>query len=399
MIKIKVNKSVHGSSDLHKNEVTLNVNSKKEYFDYDHEIKYAYTPLINSHDHLVRNWYPRSGIKGPYSNSHVWIEENLNSDSFLERDKIWKNDGNFDLTTGNAKLLALLGMYKNIFSGVHIVSDHVKKQKPEYYTYFDIHVIKEYAHSYSLYNDIFGDQSLPEKAMELSKGIVPFIIHLADGTDTISKNEFHLLVDKGLLKVNTLIINGIALSLLDFKKIADVKASICWCPSSNMFLIGQTLDVMSAIEAGINITIGTDSTMAGGHNLFDEFRYAKRTCNQISGKHLYKMSTKNAERALLLYDNELLSYEKNLLILDKLHDDIYENIIYQDMDNVDLLIHQSKPIYGNIHYFEDLNLNTDNYEIIKVGNKEKFIIGQPSKLLKEINNILGYTKRFPYMPV
>jgi len=113
---------------------------------------------------------------------------------------------------------------------------------------------------------------------------------------------------------------------------------------------------------------------------------------------LYKMATKKAEIALLLYDNDLLSCDKNLLILDKMHDDIYENILYQNMDNVDLLIHQSKPIYGNIEYFEDFNLDIEKYEIIKIGSKEKFIIGKPNQLQKSINDILGYNKYFPYLP-
>ena len=398
MIKIKVQNSLHGSSDTQRNEVTVDVFSKKDTISYDFQDKYAYSPLINAHDHLARNWFPRSGIKGPYANSYVWIEENLNSDSFLERDKVWANDGNFDLTTGNAKLLALLGMYKNIFSGIHIVSDHVKQQKPEYYDYFDIFVVKDYTQCYSLSNGFFGEQVSPEKEMEKSKGIVPFILHLSEGIDHISKSEFKSLVEKKLLKVNTLIINGIALEKNEFQQIAEAKASICWCPSSNMFLIGKTLDVMAALEANVNITIGTGSTMAGGHSLFDEFRYAKRVCNQITAKQLYKMATKKAEIALLLYDNELLSYKKNLLILDKMHEDIHENILYQDMDNIDLLVHQSKPIYGSIDYFEDFGLDTDRYEIIKVGDKEKFVIGKPSQVLQSINDILGYKKKFPYLP-
>ena len=404
MIKIKVNNSLHGSSDTRGKEVSVYVNNTELHtptseFNYNPETKYAYTPLINAHDHLVRNWFPRSGIKAPYANAHIWIEENLNSDSFLERDKIWKNDGNFDLTTGNARLLALLGMYKNIFSGVHIVSDHVRQQKKEYYDYFDIFVIRDYAQCYSLFNNFFGEHSYPEKEMEKSKGIVPFIIHLAEGTDHVAKSEFKLLLEKNLLKVNTLLINGIALEKSDFQQIAEAKASVCWCPGSNMFLIGKTLDVMTALEAKVNVTIGTGSTMAGGHSLFDEFRYAKRMCPQITAKQIYDMATRKAEIALLLYDNELLSHEKNLLILDKMHDDIYENLFYQDFDNIDLLIHQARPLYGSIEYFEGLGLQEGNYEIIKIGNKEKFIIGSPTKLLKEINEILGYKKNFPYLPL
>lgn len=398
MIKIKVSNSLHESTDLKYNEISVDINSKKNYFNYDYKNKFAYSPFINAHDHLISNWFPRSGERGPYANSHIWVQENKQSDSFLERNKIWINDGDFDLTTGKAKQLALLGMYKNIFSGVHIVQDHIKQQKSEYYDYFDIHVIRNYSqcHSITLGNWWGGDS--PEEEMKKSKGINPFIIHLSEGTDNTTKNEFNILLEKDLLHSNTLIIHGIALEKNDFQKIATEKASICWCPSSNMYLIGKTLDVMTAIECGVNITLGTDSTMTGGTNLFEEFKHAKRACNKVTAKQLYEMVTQKAETALLLYDKELLSAKKNLLILDKMHDDIYENILYQEIDNIDLLIHQSKPIYGNINYFEDFELDPQKYDFLKVGNKEKFIIGKPKLLVDEINELLGYKKNFPFMP-
>lgn len=399
MFKIKVKNSIQNSFNPSTGHVSIDLKVKKDNeLNFDFKNKYAYLPFINSHDHLISNWFPRSGNHNPYTNSHIWVEENKNSDSFIERNRVWKNDGNFNLTQENAKLLALIGMYKNIFSGVHIVQDHIKQQNDEYYNYFDIEVIKDYTQCHSIVLGNWWGGDSPEEEMSKSKGIIPFIIHLSEGIDNVSKSEFKLLCEKGLLQSNTLIIHGICLNKNELAQISEAKASICWCPSSNMYLIGQTLDVLTALESGVNVCLGTDSTMTGGLNLFDEFKHAKRACKDISSKLLYKMVTENAENALKIYNNDLLSESQNLLILDRLHDDIYENILYQEIENVDLLIHKSTPIFGNISYFEHFDLNENKYEFLKIGNKEKFVIGSPTLLNKKIDDILGYHKNFPYFP-
>ena len=392
MTRIKVSDSLHELTDRKNCEVSVNVHSKKGYIDYNFNNKVAYAPFINAHDHLVYNWFPKPGSRGPYTNSNIWLEENIQSDSYSEMSKIWAKNDELNLTLGEAKTLTLLGMYKNIFSGVHIVQDHIKRQKSEYYDYFDICVLKDYSQCQSISLDDFEDE------LREAKGTKPFIIHLAEGIDNTAKNEFNLLLENDLLRANTLIVHGIPLDEEDFAQIFKTKASLCWCPSSNMYLIGETLDVIGALDNGINVTLGTDSTMTGSLNIFDEFKYAKRACKDITAQQLYGMVTSKAEIALLLFGSEIVSRKNNLLILDKLHDDVYENLMYQDIDKVDLLIHDSKPVYGNIEYFEDFELNPDKYEFIKVGNREKFVIGKPTELMNKVNEILGYKKNLPYLP-
>jgi hypothetical protein len=398
-IKIKVNNSIHQSYDTHSSEVSVEVKSKKKTsFQYNYKDKFAYSPLINTHDRLIDTWFPRAGEWMPYTNIHIWLQELDQTTPFIERNKIWQYDMSLDLTKGNALEICRIGMYKNILSGVHILQDHIKPQKPEYYDSFDIHVIRDYVHSSSILPEHNTDDRTPEEIMLKSKSLVPFVIMLASGVDRTSKRDITILKEKNLLQANTLIVNGVSLTEKDFQEIEDARSSICWSPSSNMNLVGETLNVLKALEAGVNITLGSDSTLAGGHILFDEFRYAKRLYPELSSKQLYSMVTKNAELALLLYDDSLLSHTKNLLILDKCHDDIYDNLLYQDLDTVDLLIHQSKPIYGNVEYYDDLGLDESEYEIVKIGDKEKFIIGSPTKLADSIAEKLGTRKTFPFFP-
>jgi len=47
----------------------------------------AYPPFINSHDHLVGNWFPRAGDNHPYATTDIWVEEMKQSASFQERNR------------------------------------------------------------------------------------------------------------------------------------------------------------------------------------------------------------------------------------------------------------------------------------------------------------------------
>jgi hypothetical protein len=203
----------------------------------------AYIPLINAHDHLVGNWVPRAGEHRPYHNSHIWVEDMRDSFSFHERNKFWLNDGSFDLLDPAALTVARLGAYKNLFSGCGTVHDHAPLQKDEYYEAMPIIVPRLFRQCHSITMGNWWGGETPQQEMELSKGIMPFVIHLGEGTDDITKAEFALLKEQGLLRNNTLLIHGIAFTPEEIAKMARVGASVCWCPTSNYYLIGKTLDI------------------------------------------------------------------------------------------------------------------------------------------------------------
>ena len=132
-MKIAVDFCVYNSSKIQKNvELTIKSDlAKKSTIKTKNII--AYPPFINAHDHLISDWFPKAGFGRKYENVNDWIEDMKITDSFLERNKIWVNDGAFDLTDENADLIIQLGIYKNLFSGCVFVQDHIPKQKKEYY--------------------------------------------------------------------------------------------------------------------------------------------------------------------------------------------------------------------------------------------------------------------------
>src|SRR5690242_14388111 len=67
-----------------------------------------------------------------------------------------------------------------------------------------------------------------------------FVVHLAEGVDNASRDEFATLKQKGLLKPQTAIIHGTAFEASEFQEMAQVGAKLIWSPASNLTLYGKT---------------------------------------------------------------------------------------------------------------------------------------------------------------
>ena len=361
----------------------------------------AYVPLINAHDHLVGNWVPRAGDNRPYPNSHIWVEDMKSSFAFQERNKYWFNDGSFNLLEPTAHTVAKLGAYKNLFSGVGIVHDHAPLQQNAYYDAMPIIVPRRFRQCHSITLGNWWGGGSPEEEMRLSEGKMPYIIHLGEGTDEVSHGEFTELEKRGLLKPNTMMIHGIAFSKEEITRIARVGATVCWCPGSNYYLIGKTFDIDSAISAGANVVIGTDSTMSGEINLIREFEIIREHFPQITARHMYQMVTQNAAKALYLdpsYASLNPQKTDNLLLLDRLESDPFENLLAMEMPGIKLLIVNGIARYGDSEYLDFLDCADDEYTIFRTGNREKFVLGDPLEINDQIDAALGYHKDFPFLP-
>lgn len=372
--------------------------AKKSELSFENAI--IYPALINSHDHLVGNWFPAAISKEKFPNSHIWVEEMRNHPTYLERNQYWINDGSFLLTKEKEMVLCKLGVYKNLFSGVVAVQDHAPKQKQEYYDSFPIEVVQNYTQCHSLpLGNWWGGESA-EIEFAKANGKLPFILHLGEGIDEITAQEFSQLKKRNLLAENTLMIHGIALSRNDISEIAQAGASICWCPASNQNLIGDHLDINACLEFGVNVVLGTDSTLSGSVNLLAEMRFANAHFRGVSSKDIFKMVSCNAAKALRLEEKygSLDSATSELLVLDKFLDEPFDNLIYSHPKHIKLLVHNNKVLLGDRKYLEYFDYELSDYTFYNVEGREKFVIGDYHKLTEYINSFLTYTKKFPYLP-
>ncbi|MCL2478361.1 MAG: amidohydrolase family protein, partial [Treponema sp.] len=255
---------------------------------------FVYPSLINTHDHLQGNYRPPVGPKKGsfYLTWLPWDNDLKASETFRERSILDRED-----------LYALSG-YKCLFSGVTTVNDHFpQKLNSSILPTLPIRAILDYglAHEASSYDLKWGDgiEAEHEKAV---RNNWPFITHLSEGFDDESMHGIEYLEKLGVLDNHCLFVHCIGFSDEDIKKTARAGASVSWCGFSNMFMFNVTAKIRPMIKAGVNITIGTDSSATGSANLLDEMKYDRRLYRQMYGedldaKKIFEMVTVNAARA------------------------------------------------------------------------------------------------------
>src|SRR5439155_14671578 len=96
---------------------------------------------------------------------------------------------------------------------------------------------------------------------------------LAEGTDAISAAELSWLDQLGCLADNTVLVHGAGLTAADIERVIARDAAVIWCPSSNLSMLGRTLDPRRLFDAG-RLALGSDSRLSGARDLLDELQVA-----------------------------------------------------------------------------------------------------------------------------
>jgi cytosine/adenosine deaminase-related metal-dependent hydrolase len=104
-----------------------------------------------------------------------------------------------------------------------------------------------------------------------------------------------------VLRENTILIHAMALSDGDIAILARRKCKVVWCPASNLRLYGKTAPVEELRSAGIDVVLGTDSTISGSPTLLHELRAAAGT-GLAAADDLLAMVTHRAAAAFGLED-------------------------------------------------------------------------------------------------
>jgi hypothetical protein len=194
-----------------------------------------------------------------------------------------------------------------------------------------------------------------------------YLIPLANGTDEISRNEFPRLfdastVDGCLFSPKTAVVYGASLLDQDFALMAARGMSLVWTPKSNVFFYGhgtdlaRTANIPAAVERGITVALGTDSSVGGSQNLLDELRFADLVDNSqwgdiLTPKALVQMVTKNAARILGLRTQlgELaLGHKADVVVIGGDRSRPYDALLAATPHDVRLVIVGGKPLYGDL---------------------------------------------------
>jgi len=361
---------------------------------------YVYPSLINTHDHLQGNYRPPVGPKPGtfYLTWLPWDNDLKASDTFKERSQLTRED-----------LYALSG-YKCLFSGVTTVNDHFpQKINSAILPTLPIRAILEYglAHECSSYDLKWGDGIEIEHKRAVDNKW-PFITHLCEGFDDESMRGIETLEKLKVLDKHCLLIHCISLSDADIKKVAKAGASVSWCGFSNMFMFNVTAKVRKMIKAGVNVTIGTDSSATGSANLLAEMKYDRNLYRSMYGEDLparkmFEMVTHNAAKAFWM-DDRIGTLDEgklgDIVVLKAGNDDPYENFVNASMENIELLILAGMPIYGEMRFLDILGGSLPSgYTQIKVSGRPMFVKGDPAGLYREVRRKIGFKKVLDYLPL
>lgn len=208
--------------------------------------------LINAHEHLHRNHYGRLG-NPPYRNAYEWGDDiHEHHADVIATARAWP------------RAAALLhGAEKNLRAGVTTVVHH-DPWEAEFEQNFPIRVLRV-PHAHALRT------TPPDVSQPVDE---PFMIHLAEGTDTAAADEIRDLDARGLVTRHLLAVHVVGADADGIRRLRDAGACVIWCPTSNLFLLGRTLP-SSLLAPGIDVLVGSDSLLSGAGTLLDELRAAR----------------------------------------------------------------------------------------------------------------------------
>jgi len=360
---------------------------------------HVYPGLINAHDHLRGNYIPRVGPApgAYYVNWGPWDADLKSSKVYAERAHI------------TVEQMYWLGAYKNLFSGVTTVNDHFPHEFNEpFIDVLPIRVIREYAlaHECSSFDLKWGD-GIEIEHTRAAKHDWPFITHLEEGFDEESQDGVGVLERSGALTEHDLLIHCIGFSDDDIRRVKKAGASVAWCPASNTFMFNVTCKIRKLLRMGVNVALGTDSTHTGSVNLLEELRYARSLYRELYGedlpaKTLFDMVTINAARAFRI-SKETGSIESgkiaDLAVFRARHDDPYENLVQARMEDLELLVHRGRPVFGLEHKYAELFADENRvFTRVAIGGRDYLVLGNPAGIYRAVRKAIGFEKKLDYLP-
>ena len=208
--------------------------------------------LINAHDHLHRNHYGRLG-RPTYRNAYDWAGD-------IQR-RYRRRIAEGRARPRHEALLA--GAWKNLFAGVTSVVHH-DAWEDDFDRDFPLRVVPITS------ADSLG---MAPELPHIGDGAV-FSLHVAEGVDGQAAEEVRTLEARGLLTRSLIAVHGVGMDADGVDRFRGSGAALVWCPSSNLFLFGQTVPD-GLLGDGIDVLLGSDSRLTGEGDLLDEIACAR----------------------------------------------------------------------------------------------------------------------------
>jgi cytosine/adenosine deaminase-related metal-dependent hydrolase len=301
--------------------------------------------LINAHDHLQLNAIPPLAHSEPFANSYAWI------DAF----ETYRRDPSVVAAVAVPEATRLRhGGLKNLLCGATTVAHH-DPWKMVFARDFPVKVVHSYGWSHSLELGAVRDGSSTRYGPPVRESFlatpsdIPWIIHLAEGTDDVAQAELARLDAMGCLNANTIIVHGAGLSDADVDRVIERGAHVVWCPSSNLGMLGRTLDPRRLANAG-RLALGTDSRLTGSRDLLSELQVAAGN-SDLQPRELFRIVTADAHQALRLpgAPGLTLGGSATCLIIQATGDP-YEALLATTRSELRAVVHEGVPLLADVDF-------------------------------------------------
>ncbi len=240
--------------------------------------------LINAHDHLEFNLFPRLSL-GTWPNAREWAADIFHPDVSPVREH---------LAVPKSVRLAWGGL-RNLLSGVTTVAHHNPYEAAIFDRNFPVRVLCRFGWAHSL--DFSPDLAALYRNTPHTH---PFIVHAAEGVDEKAAAEIARLEQMGVLGPRTVLVHCLAASSVDIALLRRRQCSVIWCPGSNLAMFGRNAVTNELLQSELPIALGTDSALSFQGDLADELRTARD--RGVTRDSLYRMVTSTAASVLRLRD-------------------------------------------------------------------------------------------------
>lgn len=324
----------------------------------------AFPGLINSHDHLDFNLFPRLGEK-KYKSYIEWGK-------YIHKN--YKNEINEVLTVPEA-IRAKWGIYKNILCGVTTVVNHGKK------LFFDETLISVIQSSQTIHSVAF-EKFWKLKLNNPFKKNIPCVIHAGEGVDDKAAKEIDTLINWNVLKRELVAVHGVAMSSMQAKHFKG----LVWCPDSNYFLLNNTAAV-NELKNKTTICFGTDSSLSSSWNIWEHIKLARKL-NLVNDEELYCMLNKNPSHlwnsnAGFIKEGKLA----DIVVAKQKNNSLFYPSFYSvEAEDILLVIYHGKIILFDEELFPQLSKEIlhDNFSKIKIMQRIKYVAGNIKDLITAI---------------
>ena len=282
--------------------------------------------MVNAHDHLDFSTFPPLGSP-PYASVYDWAAE-------------------VDAGRGDRRVAAalavplpdrlLLGGLRNLLAGVTAVAHHNPFHRVLARPDFPLRVLSRYHFAHSP-----GLTPALRRTYRTTDRRIPWMVHAAEGTDERARGELRLLEQANVLRQNTVIIHGIALSDDDAPRIAAARACVVWCPESNRRLYGATARVGALRAAGVRVGLGSDSPASGVRDPLSNLAAARAEAALPDAELIAMATAGSGEVARLPVGGTEAGEPADLVVLDSM-----EALLAGDRRAIALVMVAGRPLYG-----------------------------------------------------